>query len=84
MRVKVKFFAVWREIVGNTELDWPFQEGLKAGELLKELVSEFPGLVGASRSSLILVNRQYSNLETVLQPGDEVAFIPPVGGGAGK
>jgi len=30
-----------------------------------------------------MVNRRYATRQTALQPGDEVAFLPPVGGGQG-
>ncbi len=84
MTLKLKFFAQWREVVGKSELEWPLPREQTAGELLDQLVAEYPKLAPASRTSLIMVNRRYSNRETTLQPGDEVAFIPPVGGGAVK
>jgi molybdopterin converting factor small subunit len=33
------------------------------------------------RSARFAVNREYQQPQTVLQHGDEVAFIPPVAGG---
>ncbi len=80
-KVKLKFFAGWREVIGQSELEWPLREGQTAENLLEELVSEYPGLAAASRNSLLMVNRRYTDRQAALQPGDEVAFIPPVGGG---
>lgn len=81
-KVKLKFFAAWREITGQSELDWPLPEGQSAEELLVGLIVEYPALASGAKTSLVMVNRKYADRTTALQPGDEVAFIPPVGGGA--
>ncbi len=80
-KVKLKFFAAFREITGQSELDWPLAPGQTAGALLESLVLEYPALAGGAKSALVMVNRRYANRQTALQPGDEVAFLPPVGGG---
>lgn len=80
-KVKVKLFAAFREVTGQSELDWPLGPGMSAGELLESLVAEYPALAGGSKSALVMVNRRYATRQTQLQPGDEVAFLPPVGGG---
>jgi MoaD family protein len=81
MKLKLKFFASWREIVGQSEIDWPWREGQSAEDVLTELIAEYPALAGAARNSLVMVNRRYADRQAALQAGDEVAFIPPVGGG---
>lgn len=80
-KVKIKFFAAFREITGHTELDWPLGPGQTTGEVLASLVAEYPALATGVKSALVMVNRRYANRQTSLQPGDEVAFLPPVGGG---
>jgi molybdopterin synthase sulfur carrier subunit len=40
----------------------------------------FPALA-ALRSLAVAVNGQYADAATSIQPGDEVALIPPVSGG---
>jgi len=80
-KVKVKFFAAFREITGHSELEWPLDQGQAAGDLLISLVAEYPALAAGSKSALVMVNRRYATRQTPLQPGDEVAFLPPVGGG---
>ncbi|HNP87329.1 MAG TPA: MoaD/ThiS family protein, partial [Kouleothrix sp.] len=45
------------------------------------LVARYPRLAPYAGRLLYAVNQEYGTLETVLQPGDEVAFIPPVSGG---
>ena len=80
--LKLKFFAAFREVIGRTELEWPWHEGQTANSLLEELLSEYPVLIGIARVSLVMVNREYRDRDLPLQPGDEVVFVPPVGGGA--
>ena len=80
-KIKLKLFAAFREIVGQSELDWPLGPGRNAGDLLESLVREYPGLAGGAKSARVMVNRRYATRQTALQPGDEVAFLPPVGGG---
>lgn len=80
-KVKVKLFAAFREIIGQSELDWPLGPDGTAGELLDSLVADYPGLAGGAQSALVMVNRRYATRQTALRTGDEVAFLPPVGGG---
>ncbi len=45
------------------------------------LLEHYPRLENALARAVCAVNHQYVSPETVLQEGDEVVFIPPVGGG---
>ena len=80
MRVKVRFFALYRERAGvaQTEVDIP--EGASGIELLGHLRSLYPSLP-TTNSVLIAVNSEYVGPADPLHEGDEVAFIPPVSGG---
>lgn len=80
MRVKVRFFALYRERAGvaQTEVDIP--EGASGIELLEYLRSLYPSLP-TTDSVLIAVNSEYVGPADPLYEGDEVAFIPPVSGG---
>jgi molybdopterin synthase catalytic subunit len=80
-KIKLKFFAAFREITGQGELDWPLGPGQTPAEVLDGLVAEYPALAAGANSALIMVNRHYADRQTRLQAGDEVAFLPPVGGG---
>jgi MoaE-MoaD fusion protein len=79
--LKVKLFAAFREITGQNELDLPFEGGTVA-DALAVLLTQYPALAGGMKSALVMINRQYAKRETILQPGDELAVLPPVGGGA--
>ena len=80
-KLKLKLFAAFREVVGQGELDWPLGKSQTVGDVLESLVGEYPALAGGAKSALVMVNRHYATRQTALQPGDEVAFLPPVGGG---
>ncbi len=80
-KIKLKFFAAFREITGQPEMEWALGAGQTAAGVLAELIAEYPALSAGAKSALVMVNRRYADRTSALQPGDEVAFLPPVGGG---
>lgn len=81
MKVKVKLFAAFREIVDAKEEDLDIPQGTTVDGLLDEYIRRFPAL-GRYREHIILsVNREYGAPARVLRDGDEVSFLPPVSGG---
>lgn len=80
MRVKVKLFSSFREIVGQKELELDF-DGRTVAQLWERLVTRFPELARAGEAKVAAVNQEHSDLEAPLKEGDEVAFFPPVSGG---
>ncbi len=50
--------------------------------LFEELAARFPGLADFRGSLLIAVNQEYNHWSSEIRGGDEVAFFPPVSGGA--
>jgi len=81
MKIKVLFFASCRDIVGTKELDLEVQEGFRAGDLKRNLLEEYPRLAALSDVLSVAINAEYVDESVLLNPGDEVAFIPPVSGG---
>ena len=77
--VQVLLFASARECAGTTRLSQSLPAGATVRDLAERLHGTYPGL-----SDLRLryaVNATYANPEALLHDGDEVACIPPVGGG---
>lgn len=79
--ITVRLFAAAADAVGKRVLqgDWT---GLTAAQLLEQLQKEYPGLARLAPVLSIAVNREYAAADRMLADGDEVAFIPPVSGGA--
>jgi MoaE-MoaD fusion protein len=82
--LKVKLFAAFRELTGQSEIELalPLDTGATVGDALALLTIRYPTLDAGMKSALVMVNRKYAKRETPLQPGDELAVLPPVGGGA--
>lgn len=81
MKINVKLFAALREELDKREFVQELPQGATLGSLVERVGSKYP-VVRAHLSSLhFAVNHKYTTLEAVLQEGDEVAFLPPVGGG---
>ena len=79
MNVNVKFFAVSREIIGAEQQGQTLPEGATLQELQDKLFALYPSL--EALRIRFAVNLTYAPLTAVLHDGDEVACIPPVGGG---
>ncbi|HID85946.1 MAG TPA: molybdopterin converting factor subunit 1 [Anaerolineae bacterium] len=80
MRVRARFFALYREAVGQREAELEVSEGTTVADLWGRLGQEFPRLAAISPAAAA-VNAEYVPLEAELHEGDEVAFLPPVSGG---
>jgi MoaE-MoaD fusion protein len=76
MNVRVRLFAALRERAGEGTLELEVAEGLTVGDVWPLLA-----LGDEPRGLLYARNRVYVDRSQVLNPGDEVAFIPPVSGG---
>ncbi len=82
MEVKVLFFASCRDLVGTREASMSLPEHASVADLLTRLAEAHPRLREMEGSLMISVNQAYVDRTRRLGDGDEVAFIPPVSGGA--
>ncbi|MGN6556566.1 MAG: molybdopterin converting factor subunit 1, partial [Solirubrobacterales bacterium] len=85
MLLQVRLFAVLRERAGSDRLEIELAEGATVAEALGALraKSQPLGEALAAMPVVMAVNRDYVDEEATLSPGDELALIPPVSGGAG-
>ena len=74
--LRIRLFAALREQAGWSERSWPFAPAITPRQLWQTL--QLPGRLDALR---IAVNQEFATPELPLQPGDEVAFLPPISGG---
>jgi len=81
MRLRVRLFATYREIVGERQLAWAARDGIRLRELLDGILVRYPRLAAHRDTMLLAVNHAVANPDVVLKEGDEVALLPPVSGG---
>ena len=76
MEVRVRLFAMLRDRAGTSELTLELPEGARVGDALAALSGLAEGI-----PLVMAVNREYAPEDRPLDPGDELALIPPVSGG---
>ena len=75
MKVLVRYFAVLRE-EKSCEQEWvQIRQAMSIGELFDQLFAR------SQDGIRFAVNQCYVSPERTLVDGDEVAFLPPLGGG---
>jgi len=82
MRVRVLFFGRLRDIVGRAEEQAEVSEGARVEDLFERYGRSFPELAKFRASVVASVNQEFAEWRAPLASGDEVAFLPPVSGGA--
>ncbi len=94
MKVNFRFVGSFSQIINKNKVTMELKEGARLKEALKRIIKEFPKIEKAlidpelgdpKPNTLIIVNgREISvlkSLETTLNDGDEVVFIPVSHGG---
>jgi molybdopterin converting factor subunit 1 len=82
MKVRTKFFAAIKDIVGASEAELELPDDFTAGELFQSYCQQHAPLSRYASNTMISVNLEFVPPETRLHNGDEIAFIPPVSGGS--
>jgi MoaE-MoaD fusion protein len=83
MTVTVRLFAILRERAGRDSIELSLPQGASVEDAIEALRSE-DGLsnVLGQLPVRMAVNREYAEAGATLAPGDELALVPPVSGGA--
>ncbi|UCE81098.1 MAG: molybdopterin converting factor subunit 1 [Methanobacteriota archaeon] len=81
MKIRVKLFASFRDIVGKKEEELEMEDGATVQMLLDQYINRFPPMERYREHIIMSVNGQYGASEMSLRDGDEVSFLPPVSGG---
>ncbi len=81
MRVRVRYFAALRDAAGREAetLELPAGAGVAVARAV--VLARYPTLERILPSCAVALNRAYVAPETPLAEDDELAFIPPLGGG---
>lgn len=84
-KLRILYFAWLRERIGAAEEEIAMPDGVaNIGDLMAWLRARNPGHAQAfanPRLIRIAVNQSFAQPDTILHPGDEVAFFPPITGG---
>ena len=83
MTIRVLYFASLREQVGTPAEDLEISPTTVAGlrSLLMARGGAWQAALAQGRALRVAVNQEVAQPATPVQPGDEVAFFPPVTGG---
>ena len=81
-RVRVLFFGAARDAAADElALEIPLPADARA--VFERVLAEYPALRRFGRTLLVAVNQEYArDLDREVRDGDELAFFPPVSGGA--
>jgi molybdopterin converting factor subunit 1 len=80
--VTVRLFALARQLAGRAEVVLDLPERATVADLRRALARDLPGLAPLVRNVLIAVGAEYAADDHTVSPGDDIAVIPPVSGGA--
>lgn len=82
--VKVKFFAILKNLAGKEDAQFDIGSGVRLKELLGMIGREFPklGEMIQSKRVLVSVNQEVGSDDTIVKDGDEVGILPPFAGGS--
>ena len=82
IRVRARLFAVQREIAGTREVSLELPGGATIADAWDAIVAKHPALAPGREFLRFALNAEYTDAAASLSDGDELAFIPPVSGGA--
>jgi molybdopterin synthase catalytic subunit/molybdopterin converting factor small subunit len=85
LKVTVRLFAMLRERAGSDSVEIELTDGATVQDAIAALGRDpVVGDLAAKLPLRIAVNREYAGDEAQIEPGDELAAIPPVSGGDGR
>lgn len=82
MELDVRLFAGLREALGRDKVRVRLPEGARVADLVAQLARENAALAPHVGRFAVAVNLSVAGREQSLHAGDEVALLPPVGGGS--
>ncbi|EPZ48925.1 molybdopterin converting factor subunit 1 [Alicyclobacillus acidoterrestris] len=82
MQLRIALFANLREHFQTRELTLTVPNGTTVAQLLPILCEEYPEAKPSLEKVMVAVNQVLVPAQTVLQETDEIALLPPVGGGS--
>lgn len=81
MKLRVKLFAVARELVGQPEVELELAANATVADVRREIVRRYPPLESILKHARWAVDAEFANEQDAVNSSSEVALIPPVSGG---
>jgi molybdopterin synthase catalytic subunit len=82
MKLKIRLFATLKDRAGSGHIEIEIPTPATVESLLTAVSADYPSLALALPTTLVAVNKAFASPHTPIEPGDEVAFFPPVSGGS--
>ena len=79
LKVKIRFFALYRDLVGSSEVECEIEPGDTVNTLIMKLKDRYHEL--PCTPAMIAVNAEYVESDFMLNDGDDIAVLPPFSGG---
>ena len=84
MKLTVQLFAALKDVAVASQIEVEVPAGATVAALLQAVAVDHPGMARWAPHLRVAVNQEYVMPGAILSEGDEVAFIPPVSGGAAQ
>lgn len=81
MHVHMRYFASVREVIGREQDQLELPADATAAQARAAVEHCYPPAAHVLASCALAVNRAYVAADAALSDGDELVFIPPLGGG---
>ena len=79
--VEVLLFGAAADRAGTRKVQLEVEESTTLAEVWPLLAERYPGLSSMRDTLAFAVNGEYARMDGSVDPGDEVAVLPPVSGG---
>jgi len=79
--VRIRLFAVARQVVGCDSVELELAEKATITQLRRAMADQIPELAGLVGHMTFAVDTEYADDKTKISPNAEIACIPPVSGG---
>jgi len=81
LKVKIKFFSSCYDIIGIKEMMLKIPKNTLLIHLFEKIIQLYPKLNPLKESILLAINKEFADSNIILYEGDEIAIMPPIGGG---
>ncbi|ADM28407.1 MoaD family protein [Ignisphaera aggregans DSM 17230] len=83
MKIRVRLFSIYRDVVGREQIEIEVSSGISVNEIINYLMDMYPKLksVFSEIKPLVLINGAIVDENNIVDSDAEIAIIPPVSGG---